>query len=129
MGFLKLSGGMIVGGLVTLAVLVGGISWWRADPATHQQVLAVSGHGLVWLAVVLALPWASFFVVGRVARLDSNAAGAVLVGAYTVLEVAWLAWLFSFKFSGATALTALAAAGLFAAGYNIFTCDWIAEKI
>jgi FtsH-binding integral membrane protein len=129
MDFLKRAAGMMLGGIVVLAVLAGAISWWRADPKTRDQILAASGRAVAWLAVVLALPWASFLLVARVEKTQSNTAGAALVAAYTLLEVVWLAWLFHFGFAGGLAVTALAGAGLFAAVYNLFACDWIAEKM
>jgi FtsH-binding integral membrane protein len=129
MDFLKRAAGIMLGGIVALAVLAGAISWWRSDPETRDQVIAASGRAMAWLGVVLALPWASFFLVARVEKTQSNAAGAALVGAYTLLEVVWLAWLFHFSFAGGLAITALTGAALFAAVYNLFACDWIAEKV
>jgi hypothetical protein len=64
-----------------------------------------------------------------VARTDSNAAGAALVLAYTLAEAILLAWLFGWTISGPAAWTFLAAAVLVAGVYNLFTCDWIAEKV
>jgi hypothetical protein len=84
---------------------------------------------VVWFLGVLALPWATFFLIGRVAKYDSNLAGGVLVFAYTVLEVLVLAWLFNWSIAGATAWSFLIVGGLFAGIYNLFTCDWIAEKV
>jgi FtsH-binding integral membrane protein len=131
MDFLKTVGGKIITGLVALAVVAAGISWWQMEPATRQALLHGTGRIVSWLGIVLVLPWASFFAVGWVARFESNAAGAALILAYTVLEALLLAWLFGWSISsgGATAITFFAAATLLAAVYNLFTCDWIAEKV
>ena len=82
MDFLKSIAGKIVSGAVVLAVVAAGISWWRSDPATRQMLLSGTGRILSWLGIVLILPWASFFVIGKVARFDSNVAEtrAALVG-------------------------------------------------
>ena len=40
-----------------------------------------------------------------------------------------LLWLFGWKLPGPTAWTFLCVGALFAGVYNLFTCDWIAEKI
>lgn len=129
MDFLKTIGGKIVTGLVTLAVIAGAVSWYEMDPATRHGIVTGTGRILGWLGVVLVLPWATFFVVGRVGKLESNAAGAALILAYTAAEGALLAWLFSWSLRGATSVSFFSAAVLIAAAYNLFACDWIAEKL
>ena len=129
MDLLKTVTGKVVGGAIVLAVVAGGISWWQMDDATRQMLLGGAGRIVAWVGVVLTLPWVTFFVIGRVARLESNLAGGVLVFAYTLIELALLGWLFDWSISGATAWTFVAAGGLLAAVYNLFTCDWIAEKL
>lgn len=129
MDLLKTVTGKIVSGAVALAVVAAGISWWRMDEPTRQMLLSGTGKIVAWIGVVLVLPWVTFFVIGRVAKAESNLAGAILVLAYTVLEVALLGWLFGWSMPGPTAWTFFAVGGLFAAAYNLFTCDWIAEKV
>ena len=47
----------------------------------------------------------------------------------TLTECALLLWLFGWSFGGAVGW-AFAAAGALAAGvYNLFACDWIAERL
>src|SRR5689334_22371983 len=103
MDFLKTVGGKVVGGLVVLAVIASGISWWQMDPSTRHAILSGAGKIASWFGVMLLVPWASFFLIGRVARADSNAAGAALVLGITVVEAAVLAWLFDWSIAGATA--------------------------
>jgi hypothetical protein len=129
MDFLKSVAGKIISGAVVLAVVAAAISWWRTDPATRQMLLSGTGRIISWLGIVLIVPWATFFVIGRVGRTDSNAAGAALVASYTVIETVVLMWLFGWKMPNATAWTFLIVGALFAAVYNLFACDWIAEKI
>ena len=129
MDFLKTVAGKIITGAVALGVIVAAISWWSMDPATRQMLLTGTGRIVSWLGIVLVVPWATFFVIGKVAKLDNNAAGAVLVGAYTLIEVLLLAWLFEWRIPGPTAWTFLVVGALFAAVYNLLTCDWIAEKV
>ena len=128
MDFLKGAAGKVVTGLVALAVIATAISWWQMDPATRSTLLTGTGRVFAWLGIVLVLPWASFFLIGWVGRKDSNAAGAVLVGAYTAAEAAILAWLFEWSVRGAAPWVFFATAVLFAGVYNLFACDWIAEK-
>src|SRR5438105_4051577 len=129
MEFLKTIGGKVASGVVALAVIGGAISWYEMDPATKHAIVSGTGRILAWLGVVLAVPWAAFFVIGQVSRLENNAAGAALVLALTGLEAALLAWLFSWSIHGATAVVFFCAALLLAGVYNLFTCDWIAEKV
>jgi hypothetical protein len=129
MDLLKGIVGKIVAGAVGLAVIAGGISWYEMDPATRSALLSGVGRFFSWLGVMLLVPWASFFVIGWVARFESNRAGALLVGGYTVAEGGGLAWLFGWRLHGATAIICFAAAVLLAAAYNLLICDWIAEKV
>ena len=128
MDFLKGVSGKIVTGLVALAVIATAISWWQMDESTRAALLRGAGRVFGWLGIVLVVPWASFFLVGWVARMDSNTAGAGLVVALTAVEAAVLAWLFDWSVSGAAPWVFFATATLFAGAYNLFTCDWIAEK-
>ena len=129
MNFLKGITGKIITALLTLGVIAGGVSWWQMDLQTREMLIGGTGRILGWLGIVLFVPWASFFVIGRVAKIESNLAGAALVGAYTLIELIMLAWLFDWTLPTATAWTFVAVGGLFAAVYNLFACDWIAEKV
>jgi hypothetical protein len=129
MEFLKTVGGKVVGGLVALAVIASAISWWQMEPSTRHAILSGAGKIAAWFGVMLLVPWASFFAVGKVARMESNAAGAALVLGITGLEAAVLAWLFDWSIAGPTAWVFYAAAVLVAGVYNLLACDWIAEKI
>jgi hypothetical protein len=129
MDLLKTVTGKVVAGAVALAVIAGGISWWRMDEATRQMLLSGSGKIVSWLLVVLFAPWATFFLTTWVAKRESNAAGAALVAAYTIFEALLLALLFHWNVPGATAWTFLVVGALFAAVYNLLVCDWLAEKL
>lgn len=129
MDFLKTIGGKIVSGLVGVAVIAIAISWWRMDPATRQMLLTGTGRIVSWFLVVVLAPWATFFLIGRVGKLESNAAGAALVLGYTAVEAVLLAGLFKWSISGTTAIVFFIAATLLAGAYNLFACDWIAEKL
>ena len=119
----------VVSGLVGLAVIVCAISWYRTDPDTRSLIEADTGRIFAWCGVVLVVPWVSFALIGWVGRMESNGAGAVLVGALTLMELLLLAYLFHWMIHGSTAWTFLVLGGLVAALYNLLTCDWIAEKV
>lgn len=128
MDFLKSVAGKIITGAVVLAVVAAGISWWQMEPATRSALLTGTGRIIAWLGVVLVVPWAGFFLIGKVARTESNAAGGALVLSITALEAAVLAWLFDWSISGAAPWVFFVAAVMVAGVYNLFACDWIAEK-
>jgi FtsH-binding integral membrane protein len=129
MDFLKTIGGKIATGMVALAVIAGAVSWYEMDPATRHALVSGTLKIASWFGIVILLPWVTFFLIGSVARLESNLAGGALVLAYTVLEALLLAWLFSWAIKGPTAIGFFCAAALLAGAYNLFTCDWIAEKV
>jgi FtsH-binding integral membrane protein len=129
MDLLKTVTGKVVAGAVTLAVVAGGITWWRTDQATRDMLLSGTGKIVSWIFIVLLAPWATFFVTTWVAKRESNAGGAALVAAYTVVEALLLAWLFQWNIPNGTAWTFLIVGALFAAVYNLLACDWIAEKL
>jgi hypothetical protein len=129
MDFLKTIGGKIVSGVVAIAVIAIAITWWQMDVSTRHMLLSGSGKIIGWMLVVLVAPWASFFVVGWVAKFERNSAGALLVLFYTGCEALLLGWLFGWGIKGATAIVFFSAATLLAGAYNLFTCDWIAEKV
>ncbi len=130
MDFLKGVAGKIVTGIVALAVVVGAISWWSMDQPQRDEILASVARVGGWVGVVLLLPWALFWLIRWVARMDSNAAGAVLVISLTLVELTALAWLFEWTlFGSALGWVYLAFGTLIAGVYNLFTCDWIAEQL
>jgi hypothetical protein len=99
------------------------------DPQTKDALISGTGRISSWLGIVLVVPWLSFAVIGRVNKLESNAAGAVLVLVMTAIEMGLLGWLFNWSIAGRTAWTFLILGGLVAGIYNLLTCDWIAEKV
>ena len=129
MELLKTVTGKVVGGAVALGVIAAGITWWQMDPDTRQRILTGTGRIMMWLGIVLVVPWATFFLSARVAKLESNLAGGALVLAYSIAEVVLLAWLFDWKIEGASQWTFFLLGFLLACVYNLFTCDWIAEKV
>lgn len=129
MDFLQTIGGRIVTAVLALAVVAGGISWWRMGDAERDAVLAATVRGGAWLLIVLLVPWLLFWVIGRIARMDNNLAGALLVIGLTAAEAVWLGVMFGFNGHSAAVWTLFGAAAVVAGVYNLFACDWIAEKV
>ena len=140
MDFLKTIGGKIigsiVGGIVALLVVISAVSWFTMSPAERQELLSDTGAVLKaigifigWVLLVGVVPWATFFLIAKVARIPNNLAGAALVVAYTALEAVLLAWMYGWSLHGVMAWVFFIAAVLVAGVYNLFACDWIAEKV
>lgn len=129
MDFLKGIGGKVVGGVVFLAVVVGGIAFYQAGPDWREKFFDSSGKIVGWTLIVALAPWALFWLVGKVARRESNAAGGALVAGLTAAELLALWWMFEFDVGGPIAITFFAVGALLAAVYNLVACDWIAEKL
>jgi len=128
MDFLKGVAGKVVTGLVALAVIATAISWWQMDESTRAMLLRGTGRIFGWLGIVLVIPFLSFSLIGRISRMESNTAGATLVVIITAVEATLLAWLFEWSIRGAGPWVFFVAATLMAGVYNLFACDWIAEK-
>jgi hypothetical protein len=115
--------------VITLTLIGGGLAWYQADPATRQAILSRSGQVLGWLGVVGLLPWCAFLLIAWVGRMGSNLAGAALVIGFTLLELGLLLWLVGVGGHGKTGWIFITAGALLAGVYNLFICDWIAEKL
>jgi len=126
--FLKSVVGKLVTGAVVLAVFAAGFAWYQMDPAERSNVTAGAGRIVGWIALVTAIPWLIFFLVQRVAKMDSNLASGVFVLLLTLLEAAGLAWMFHFSVRGGAGWTFFAVGVVLAGVYNLLMCDWIAER-
>ncbi len=129
MEFLKSIAGKVVTGVVALAVIALAAGWISAGPDVRSAWLAEAGRIAAWVGIVLVVPWLAFALIGWVARMESNRAGAVLILMLSVLEAVGLAALFAWHVRGAAAWAGFVVGVLFAAAYNLFACDWIAEKV
>lgn len=127
--FLKSIVGKLVTGAVVLAVFAAGYAWYRMDESERAALAGGAGRVVGWIVLVTAVPWAIFFIIQRVARMDSNAASGIFVLLLTSAEAAALAWMFQFTIHGPAGWTFFAVGIVLAGVYNLLTCDWIAERM
>lgn len=126
--------GQYVGAKVVTALLVvssaGAVIWFWKHPEQLETIWLTIKYVLVWLGIVLALPWATFFLTTWVIARDSNAVVAVMLVGYSLADVVvafflipdisglgWLAWF------------VLLLGFLSAAVYNFKVCEFHADKL
>jgi hypothetical protein len=129
MDFLKSIGGKVATGAVGLTVVIAAIAYWQASPETRSAVFNTIGKIVGWSMLMLFMPWLLFLVVQWIEKFKNNTISAAFVGALTLLEGLFLLWLFDWSPGGAMAWSLTLGAIVIAGVYNLFTCDWIAEKL
>ncbi|MCH7527434.1 MAG: hypothetical protein IID39_08360 [Planctomycetes bacterium] len=122
-----------VGAKLLTAILVVGtgasLIWFWKHPEHLQAIWATLKGVLIWLGVVIVLPWATFFVPAKIVKLESNVAAAIMLGGYASADVLVALWLGGWSFHG-TLTWAVLLLGFLAAGvYNFLVCDYVAERI
>lgn len=95
-----------------------------------QQVQAVGPFWrfIMWLAVVLILPWVTAFATHYALERRSNAISFVVITGYTVLDMALALLLVGFTLAGGLPWFKFLVAFLFSAGYNYWACERIAGR-
>ena len=124
--------GKYVGGKVLTAILVvasaGGMYWFYQHPEHLAAVWSVLKGVLVWLGLVLVLPWTAFFVTGWVVRRESNLAGALLLAGLTVVDAIFAFYLADWQVHGALTWMVLLLGFLSAGVYNFLVCEFQAAR-
>jgi hypothetical protein len=125
--------GKYVGGKVLTAVLVVGaaatVIWFWKHPEQLRDLWNIFKLVLVWLGVVIVLPWALFFVVPWVQKRDNNVAPALMLLGFLAIDVLVALYLAGWSVSGALAWMVLLIGFLAAGVYNFLVCDFIAHRI
>ncbi len=126
--------GQYIGAKVVTTILVvsgaGAVIWFWRHPEQLETIWETLKYALVWIGIVLVLPWAMFFVTAWAISKDSNkAAGLILLG-YVVLD-AIVAFALIGRWSGLGALTWLILLlGFLCAGvYNYKVCEYQASRL
>ena len=122
-------GGKILSALLTLAVIVVLIWYWRLPAEARGSLWSMVRTTLIWLGFVAILPWATFFVPLYILRRDSNVASAVMLISYFAVDVGASLYLGS-GFPGETWSRILLVTGwLLAWAYTFVICESIANKV
>ena len=126
--------GQYIGAKVVTAVLVvsgaGATIWFWNHPEQLAVIWQTVKYAVVWLGIVLVLPWATFFMTTWVVAKDSNAVAALLLLGYTFVD-AIVAFCLIGKITGMNFLTwmVLFLGFLSAAVYNFKVCEYQADRI
>ena len=121
--------GQYLGGKVITAILVvlgglTGIYFWK-NPDDLATIWNTIQYALVWIGIVLALPWATFFVTSWVAAKESNAAAAAMLAAYVLVDAGVAVWLIGGVGSHSGLTWAVLLFGILTAGvYNFKVCEY-----
>ncbi len=125
--------GKYVGGkVVTILCLLGaGLAgyWFYTHPDEIRTLWSVVRLALAWIAFAAVLPWSSFAMMKWVLRFESNAAGAILLAAYSVLDIVAALWLAGWQVRGALAWTVVLVGWLAATAYNYVICESLARHV
>lgn len=125
--------GKYVGGkVVTILCLLGaGLAgyWFYTHPDEIRTLWSVVRLALAWIAFAAVLPWSSFAMMKWVLRFESNAAGAILLAAYSVLDIVAALWLAGWHVRGALAWTVVLVGWLAATAYNYVICESLARHV
>ncbi len=123
--------GKFVGAKVLTAVLIvscgASVIWFWNHPEHLQSIWAVLKGVLVWIGLVLVLPWTAFFVTGWAVKRDSNIAAGLLLGGLVAVDVLLALYLAGWGVSGALTWMVLLLGFLSAAVYNFLVCDFQAS--
>jgi hypothetical protein len=127
----KMVGGRVLNAVLTvvsvLAIAGGGLWFWK-HPEQLSAIGVVVRKLLLWLGVVLVLPWATFFVTAWAVKRDSNAAGAMLLIGLTAADVTAALALVNWHVQGTLAWLVLILGFLSAGVYNFVVCDFQAAR-
>ncbi len=126
--------GQFVGGRVLTAVLtvasIGSVIWFWKHPEQLENIWSTIKYAIVWLGVVIALPWGTFFVATWIISKESNLAAALMLIGYLLADIAVAWWLIG-TLSGLGSLTwmVLLLGFLCAAVYNFKVCEYQALRL
>ena len=125
--------GKYVGGKVISAVLIvtgaASLIWFWKNPEDLRTIWSVMKGVLVWLGLVLVLPWASFMLNRWVIQRESNTAAGLLLLGLTAVNALFAFYLVGWDVGGALSWMVLLLGFLCAGVYNFLVCDFQAARL
>jgi len=123
----KYLGGKVVTALLIVAAALTCFYFYK-HPERLEDLWQITRGSLLWLGFVAVLPWALFFVPGRIIKTESNAAAAAMLVGYLVLDIVVALWLADWSFEGTLTWGVVVLGFMLAAVYNFLVCDFLAEQ-
>jgi len=113
-------------GVAGVALLV---SWWQMSPNERSAAYALVARAVAWILLAAVLPWATWFFTSAAVKRGSNAAGAVLIAVYTLIDLIVMGWVAKWSVPSTVAGVIMLFGVLAALAYNFLICDWLAERV
>ena len=132
----KFVGAKVAAAIIFRAVVAGGV-WCYQHPAT----VTAFGHGLkltlLWVIIVAALPWSSFFFMRPLLRFQSEqlstqgaaALSIAVIAAFWAIDLVLAFYLGDFGGSGTFTWIVLLLGFLAAGAYNFVICESLARYV
>lgn len=118
--------------VVTAVVVVGSaiaiIWYWNLPDESKAAMWDTASGTMTWIGIALSLPWATFFIPARVVRVESNSASAVMLAGYFLADAGAAFWMAGGTPDAAWKLGVMIVGLLAVAAYNMFACNFIAER-
>jgi NAD/NADP transhydrogenase alpha subunit len=101
---------------------------WEPPPEQFATRFPAWIRAVVWVLILLLLPWLTAPATHIALESKSNVASLVLLLAYTGVDMLTVLILTGFRVAGAGPLLLLVGATAIALGYNYWACEAIAER-
>ncbi len=126
--------GQYLGSKVVTAILIvsgaGALIWFWRHPEDLRTIWLTIKYVLVWLGVVLVLPWATFFVTPWVLSKESNLTAALMLFGYVFVDVVVAVFLMGGVRGHNTLTWMVVLLGFLSAGvYNFKVCEFQADRL
>lgn len=124
----KYVGAKVLSALLIVSGVGAGIWFWK-HPEQLTAIWSVLKSVLVWLGIVLVLPWAAYPVTRRIVAMESNRAAGALVLGLVVVDAVVALYLSGWTLPGTLSRLVLVLGLLSAGVYNFVVCDFQAGKL
>lgn len=115
-------------GVVSVLTVAGAGLWFWQHPEQLSALGALVRKVLIWLGIVLVLPWATFLATAWVVKKESNGAAGALLLTLTAIDVVAALALADWSVKGTLSWLVLILGFLSAGVYNFVVCDYQAAR-